>query len=120
MCEFFGVSWSDLQIQESAKQLYENYYFWTEYDWRHFMNRVISGYYGKVYGAFAPAALMEFALSHNKEWMEVGEYLNEHQQDVLRKTNEIERQSEQKQIAETEDRIHQSAIEAFKKTIIKP
>lgn len=52
--------------------------------------------------------------------MEVGEYLNEHQQDILRKTNEIERQSEQKQIAETEDRIHQSAIEAFKKTIIKP
>jgi len=119
MCQFFGVSWNDLQIKESSKQLYENYYYWTEYDWRHFMNRCISGYFGKQYGAFSPQILMEFASIHNQEWMDESEGQSFHEADQIKKLDEKDRDLMKEIETKTEERIHNSAIEEFKKNVNK-
>lgn len=74
LCEFYGVTWNDLQIQHASRELYSNYYHWSHLDWKHFMSRIISAYYeDKMYGAFNPSMMMAYAVKHNDEWMNAGE-----------------------------------------------
>ncbi|HMU69748.1 MAG TPA: hypothetical protein PKC38_07060 [Chitinophagales bacterium] len=117
ICEFFGVAWTDTQVKESSKQLYSNYYFWTPYDWKHFMSRVVSGYFGKMYGAFTPAMLMEYAASHGKEWFEHSEQITVHDLDVLKRQEQDVADFQRMAEKQRDDRIHKSEVEAFKNKI---
>lgn len=114
LCQFFGVTWNDVQIMESSKQLYENYYFWTEYDWKHFMSRVVSGYFGKMFGAFNPSMLMEYAAAHGEEWMNVSEGLSVHEMDLIKRSEDKVADFTKMIDSQRENRIHQSALEDFK------
>lgn len=74
LCEFYGVTWNDLQIQHASRELYSNYHHWSHLDWKHFISRVMSAYYEeKMYGAFNPSMMMAYAVMHNDEWMSAGE-----------------------------------------------
>lgn len=114
MCQYFGVSWNDLQVKESSKQLYENYFFWSEYDWRHFMSRVTSGYFGKMFGAFNTSMLMEYAALHCNEWYSASEGLTKHEIDLIGKQEEKVVDFTKMIEKGREDRIHQSALNDFK------
>lgn len=123
LCEFFGVSWNDIQVKESSKQLYENYFFWTEYDWKHFMSRVVSGYFGKMFGSFSPAMLMEYAGVHSEEWMKVSENFTKHELDLIGKqeegVNDFTKMIEDGK-QKIRDRFHQENVDKFKGTVEKP
>ncbi len=119
LCEFFGTTWNDLQIREAAKQLYENYYFWTGADWKLFINRCASGYYGKVFGSFSPAVMMDYAAQYNSEWMELSAGTSLHDSDLIKKTDEKERDYMAEIERRKEERIHRSAVEEFKSAMMK-
>ena len=68
---FFGSQFTDIQISISGKLLYSQYYYWSNNDWEHFSQRLMCGEYGKLFGAFSPAQLMEAAQKHDEQWMEV-------------------------------------------------
>ncbi len=119
LVEFTGTNWTDFQIIEASKQLYENYYFWTQFDWKHFISRVISGYYGKIYGALSPAILMEFAALHSEEWMQCSEGLMAHEIDLIKKSEDKIVDFTELITHQKENRIHQSALSDFKNKMLK-
>lgn len=88
---FFGSQWTDSQMNICAQLLYSQYHFWTGYDWELFSQKLMCGYFGKVFGAFSPAQLMEAAEKYNDEWMEVSENksIHSHNQRGLIETKAI-------------------------------
>lgn len=89
LCKFFGNAWSDFQVIESAKTMYDNYYYLSPADWRLFERRCIALVWGKIFGAFTPAVLMEW----------VGNFVSERDELVVNETlaeHDKQRSSEQK------------------------
>ena len=88
---FFGSQFTDTQMNICAQLLYSQYHFWTGYDWELFSQRLMCGYFGKLYGAFNPAQLMEAAEKYNDEWMDVSENdsIHKHNERGLIETQEI-------------------------------
>lgn len=123
MCQYFGVVWNDLQIKESSRQLYENYFYFSQYDWRHFMSRVTSGYFGKMFGAFNTSMLMEYAAIHSEEWLSASEGLKKHELDLIGKQEEkvvdfTKMIEDGKQ--SIRNKFHQENVDKFKESIQKP
>ena len=67
---YFGEAWSDAQLMDSVKILYENYYYLRSADWVYFAKKAKSLHFGKVYGKFSPAVLMEWAEKFAHDWTE--------------------------------------------------
>jgi hypothetical protein len=65
---YFGEAWSDAQLMDSVKILYENYYYLRSADWVYFAKKAKSLHFGKVYGKFSPAVLMEWAEKFAYDW----------------------------------------------------
>ena len=65
---FFGATWSDKQLINAAKMLYENYYKFSAADWILFAKMCMSARFGKVYGVFSPSVLMDWAADFEKDW----------------------------------------------------
>jgi len=70
IAEYYGAEWSDLTTKDLSKTLYfDNYSLGLE-GWIHFCKRLKSGYFGKVYGKFTPAMLVDYVNIYYSEWQE--------------------------------------------------
>lgn len=67
---FFGEKWADEQMKDCSRMLYENYYFIRSADWVYFAKKAKSLHFGKVYGKFSPATLMEWVERFAGDWTE--------------------------------------------------
>lgn len=65
---FFGEDWSAELIYDTAESIYADYYYLTFADWKLIKQRLKSSYYGKVYGKFTPAVLMDWISQYAGEW----------------------------------------------------
>jgi len=68
LTSFMGEKWSDDQMTDVAKMLYENYFYIRSADWVYFAKKAKSLHFGKVYGKFTPAMLMDWADRFSVEW----------------------------------------------------
>lgn len=59
LLEFYGCEWSNGQIRETAELLFSEYYWFHIAELKHLVVNVKTGAYGKVYGKFNPAFLMD-------------------------------------------------------------
>lgn len=74
---FFGVNWTDAQIKELTIDFYSQYHYWKSADMKMFLARCKNSFYGKVYGTFSPALLMEWAAIYDEEWTETSARISE-------------------------------------------
>ena len=65
---FFGEDWKSDLIYDTAEAIYADYYYLTFADWKLLAQRIKSSYYGKVYGKFTPAVLMDWIGHYANEW----------------------------------------------------
>lgn len=67
LLEFFGLEWSVNQIRGASEILFDEYYYWTLAELKHFSLKTKKGDFGKVYGKFSPSTLMECASAYDSE-----------------------------------------------------
>jgi len=77
LTEYFGVTWSDSQIQIVSEDFYQSFFHWKIADIKKFTQNCRTLQFGKNYGAFSPAMLMQWAIEYNIQWLEVSEKLSE-------------------------------------------
>jgi len=65
---FFGEDWSQSLIYDTAEAIYSDYFYLTLADWKLIAQRIKSSHYGKVYGKFTPAVLMDWISLYAGEW----------------------------------------------------
>ncbi len=92
--QYFGVTWSDFQITQTAEDFYSRFYYWHIGDYKKFMQKCKLLEYGKIYGQFVPVTLMEWAQFYDTEWMQVSEQISYNKHDQLVKQNEREREGQ--------------------------
>lgn len=82
LTEYFGTSWSDPQVKEMSNEMFDNFKHWTAADLTLFSKRCKGLFYGKIYGTFAPAVLMDWCNAYDDEWIEVSEIrsMNKHKE----------------------------------------
>jgi hypothetical protein len=68
--DFIGAEWPKNQIQECSELVYREYYWFTIGELKQFSIRVKTGYFGKIYGKFAPMHLMEYFKDYSDEMFE--------------------------------------------------
>ena len=68
--DFMGQEWTPNQITECSELSYQEYYWFTIGELKQFAMRLKTGYFGKIYGKFAPAHLMEFLKDYSDEMFE--------------------------------------------------
>lgn len=68
IAEYFGAEWSDFTTKELSKSLYFDYYPMGVEGWVSFCKRLKRGDFGKIYGKFTPAMLVDFVSVHYSEW----------------------------------------------------
>lgn len=59
LLEYYGVTWGDYPIRESCELLFAEYHWMTAAELKHFAQKLKAAQYGKMYGNFKPAILME-------------------------------------------------------------
>lgn len=70
VAEYHGAEWSEFTTRDLAKTLYHEYYSLGVEGWVHFCKRLKAGYFGKVYGKFSPAMLVDYVNIYYSEWQE--------------------------------------------------
>ena len=70
IAEYHGAEWSEFTTRDLAKTLYHEFYSLGVEGWIHFCKRLKAGYFGKVYGKFAPAMLVDYVNIYYSEWQE--------------------------------------------------
>ena len=117
IAEFFGGKFSDVQLAEMSKILYNKFYYWRLLDWANFKNNVCGLSYGKVYGQISAGQVIEFANIYDTNWLASAESESGHEHDRIKKETEKERNFEQLVKEKAEARIHESAVEHFKNSV---
>lgn len=70
---FYDVAWSDEQIQECAQILYDDYYWFTLAELKHFMLGCKSSKFGKSYGKLTPVTFIDWMGQYAEESMKIRE-----------------------------------------------
>jgi hypothetical protein len=65
--DFIGQEWNKSQITECSELAYQEYYWFNTGELKQFSQRVKTGYFGKIYGKFAPTHLMEYFKEYSDE-----------------------------------------------------
>lgn len=71
--EFYGVEWKDELVSETAEMLYDDYYWFTIAELKHFMLMCKSGKFGKVYGKFTPVTFIDWMGQYSEESLKIRE-----------------------------------------------
>lgn len=114
LAEFFGQDFSELQIKETAKLIYDNWYWLDVAEFKVAIDRIKTQHYEKLYGKFSPAYIMEVFQRLSQESIVARETESFGDYDQIKKLDEGERDQEREFKEVQEDKIHQSAIQHFK------
>jgi len=60
LCAFFGEAWNPQQLQPLAREIFAQGYFFRVSELKHFTAQCRAQKFGKMYGKFNPAMLMEW------------------------------------------------------------
>lgn len=73
--QYYGVTWSDYQLTEFAKEFYAKYYYWHQLDLVKFMSMCRNREFEKLLSVnqFSPFILMTWAATYDNEWISVSE-----------------------------------------------
>lgn len=82
---FNGSTWADQQVESLVKVFYSQYYYWQLADVKNFLIKCQTLKFGKIYGQFSPAVLMEWAEKYDSDWIETSENLTLHEHGQERK-----------------------------------
>ena len=75
LVDFFGDPWSDSQIAEAAEIMYSECHWFCFPELKHFTRRAKAMKFGKIFGKFTPAVLMEWACEYSTQaWQERESY----------------------------------------------
>jgi hypothetical protein len=89
--EFFGVTWSNGQIEQLSKELYSEYYYWTIADWKLFCKKAHKCEFdekGKIFGSWSPHLMMAWAEKYDSDWTEVSSDIAIHNHELEKKREE--------------------------------
>lgn len=67
--EFMGIEWSENLTKQCSELAYMEYYWFNIGELKQFVSRVKLGYFGKIYGKFSPAILMEYLMDYSSEML---------------------------------------------------
>jgi hypothetical protein len=72
---FYGISWDTHQLDDSAKEFYNNYYYWTQLDLKNFAGKCKRMEFDKLLSVnqFSPMTFMSWAAIYDREWLEHSE-----------------------------------------------
>lgn len=122
--QFFGTQLTEYQLLELSKVLYQKFWYWRLLDWKIFKERVCGLTFGKdqgkIYGFVNPGHIMEWANNYDADWTGSATMETEHEHDLLKKTDEKERDLMAEIEREKEEKIHAMAVEEFKQSVTKP
>ena len=75
LVDFFGDPWTDSQIAGTSEIMYSECHWFCFPELKHFTRRVKSMKFGKIFGKFTPAVLMDWACEYNMQaWQERESY----------------------------------------------
>lgn len=67
LLEYYGVEWNPPQIRSVAELMFDEYYYWSLAELKHFILKVKRGDYGKLFGKFSPSNIVDYASTYNSE-----------------------------------------------------
>ena len=71
LVDFFGDPWTDSQVAAAAEIMYSECHWFCLPELKHFTRRAKAMKFGKIYGKFTPAVLMEWACAYSAQaWEE--------------------------------------------------
>jgi hypothetical protein len=70
LVDFFGDSWTDSQLASAAEIMYSECHWFCFPELKHFVRKAKAMKFGKIYGKFTPAVLMEWAYVYNAQALE--------------------------------------------------
>lgn len=71
LVDFFGDPWTDSQVASAAEIMYSECHWFCLPELKHFTRRAKAMKFGKIYGKFTPAVLMEWAGEYSAQaWQE--------------------------------------------------
>lgn len=116
--QYFGVTWSDFQIKETAKDFYSRYFYWHIADYKKFMGNCRAMDYGKMY-VFNNQTLMLWAQEYDSEWLTISQQIAFNKHDQRKRSEERTRETTIKQLKEVNEKFSKFAadyaIEQMKK-----
>lgn len=69
--QYIGISWSDFQVTEVAKEFYSKYFYFTQLDLMNFFRKCRNMEFEKILSAnqFTPLIFMQWAAQYDYEWL---------------------------------------------------
>lgn len=65
--DFYDIRWTDEQYDDCVEIMHSEYHWMSMAELKHFMTRAKSGSYGKIFGKFSPATLMDWLREYAEE-----------------------------------------------------
>lgn len=92
--QFLGITWSDYQMIETAKEFYSRYFYWHQLDLKKFMSMCRNMEFEKLLSVnqFSPIMFLEWSARYDSMWVNVSEELMGHDHD--RHKYDADRESE--------------------------
>ena len=75
LVDFFGDPWTDAQIASATEVFYSECHWFCFGELKHFTRKAKASYFGKIFGKFTPAVLMDWMTTYSTvAWNERGNY----------------------------------------------
>lgn len=116
MNEYFGVNFSDGQVQEIAQDFYSEYFYWSLADWKLFAKKCKAQKYidpaKGMMGFFRPELLMQWAAMFNEEWIAASLKINDSAHNEISGYDRRMSSTHRRLQAEQDAMQHQKNVEA--------
>jgi hypothetical protein len=121
--QFFGVHFSDYQLLEISKILYQKFWYWRLLDWKNFKEKVCGLSYGKehgkIFGFVNSGHIMEWANAYDAEWTGSAESETFSNHDKFKKAGEGQELVDHEEDRKKEESFHKFR-ENYERTKPKP
>lgn len=117
LADFFAAQFSDLQLEEMARLIYDNFYWLDVVEFKIAIDRVKIQHYERVFGKLSPGYILDVFQRVSAESMNARENQSYNAHDQFRKRNEMMRVDKNSSEKRIDDGVHQIKLEQFKKQI---
>ncbi len=106
LAKFYGGNWEPAQIRESALVCYDEWYYFTFAELSHFSKRAKTGFFGKMYGLFSPAILIDWLSTYAAETdSKRGSYFGNAKPQIEEPENPVDPEKIKKLVSELEHEL---------------
>lgn len=118
LADFFGKEFTELQIREISRLIYDNFFWLDVVEFKIAIDRVKTQHYEKCYGHITPAYIMDVFQHVSAESLNARDNDSFNDYDRIRKEEENQRDFQKAIDQSRNDKIHQSAVSEFKEKIL--